>query len=335
MWLEGMTPWSPYRWMSRCGIGGQLSIFIFHRVLANADAHLPDEPDAVQFERICAFLAKHFQVLPLAKAARLLKDGQLPAASACITFDDGYADNLVVAAPILKRHGLVATFFIATGYIEGGRMWNDILIEAARHAPEGRLDWSAQKAGIWQLDSTESRVRAYQGAQRLLKHLEPAERQAMCDEIAQQLNLPAHSELMMSRAQVRALRDGGMEIGGHTITHPILCKVSRDAAALEIEGGRQQLREWLGEAPEVFAYPNGVPDADYSERDVELVKRAGYQAAVSTAVGVAHSGSDIYQLPRFTPWDRQMPRFALRTALNIARGTRPQLAQASQRQRAA
>ena len=95
-----------------------------------AEVLLPGEPDAQRFEQIAAFLARCFRVMPLPDAIDALQRGCLPAAAACITFDDGYADNLEVAAPILRKHGLSATFFIATGFTGGGRMFNDTVIEA-------------------------------------------------------------------------------------------------------------------------------------------------------------------------------------------------------------
>jgi len=65
-------------------------------------------------------------------------------------------------------------------------------------------------------------------------------------------------------------------------------------------------------AVSLFAYPNGRPGVDYGVEHVRMVKDLGFEAAVSTAWGVCHSGSDRHQLPRFTPWDREIPRFVLR-----------------------
>ena len=143
---ERMPLMSPFRMLSRAGARARLSIFIFHRVLPVPDPMQPGEPDAARFEQIVRFVARYFHVLPLGEAARQLRAGQLPPAAACITFDDGYADNLEVAAPILVRHGVRATFFVSTGFIGGGRMWNDTVIEALRHAPRGDLDWDARAA---------------------------------------------------------------------------------------------------------------------------------------------------------------------------------------------
>ncbi len=313
---------NPFRWLSPAGQGGRLSIFIFHRVLERADALLPDEPDAERFDRIAGFIARHFRVLPLAYAAACLADGRLPAAAACITFDDGYADNLTVAAPILRHHGMTATFFVASGYIDGGRMWNDTVIEALRAAPAGEYDARDLGLGAYAIDDAASRVRAYGDLLEKLKYLDPALRAECAEELGRRAVLPRRSELMMTSAQVVELRDHGMEIGAHTISHPILSAVDATTAAAEIVGGRDQLADWLGRPPEVFAYPNGLPGTDYTGRDIDIVRRAGFKCAVSTARGAAGRAADPFQLPRFTPWDRTLPRFALRCADTLLRARR-------------
>jgi hypothetical protein len=137
-----MTPLNPFRWLAPAGSGGRLSIFIFHRVLPTPDALRPGDPDVPRFERIVEFLVRYFRVLPLSQALRALEKGTLPAAAACITFDDGYADNLVAAAPVLRRHGATATIFVATGFVGGGRMFNDTIIESVRALPAGEVDWA-------------------------------------------------------------------------------------------------------------------------------------------------------------------------------------------------
>ncbi|MCU0943281.1 MAG: polysaccharide deacetylase family protein, partial [Hydrogenophaga sp.] len=126
-----MSPWPAlYGWMSPGGASARLSVLIFHRVLAQPDPLFPGVPDVRRFDEVCRWLARWFRVMPLDEAVRALKRGNLPARAAAITFDDGYADNHDQALPVLRAHGLPATFFVATGFLDGGRMWNDTLIES-------------------------------------------------------------------------------------------------------------------------------------------------------------------------------------------------------------
>ena len=119
-------------YLSPAGQYARLSILIFHRVLSMPDPLFPDEMHAQRFNEVCGWLKSWFNVLPLDKAVGHLKAGTLPCRAACITFDDGYSDNYHIAMPILQQHGLPCTFFIATGFMDGGCMWNDTIIEAVR-----------------------------------------------------------------------------------------------------------------------------------------------------------------------------------------------------------
>ena len=299
--------------------GPRLSTLIFHRVLPAADPLLPGEPDAEQFESRMRWLASAFRVLPLVEAARRLRDGSLPPNAACITFDDGYADNLTVAAPILTRLRLPATFFIATGFLDGGRMWNDTVIESIRHHREATLDLGDFGLGAWPVETDDERVAAIAGILDQLKYLPQDERQTKVDAIARRVGLSERSELMLTRAQLRELRRHGMSIGAHTISHPILTKLTTEAARAEIEEGKRDLEDTLGERVRVFAYPNGKPMRDYDALHVAIVKSLGFDAAVSTAWGVSDRRCDRFQLRRFTPWDQSLNRFGLRLAHNLMR----------------
>src|SRR5581483_9499448 len=88
-------------------------------------------------------IASQFTPLALDEALSRMRSGSLPARALAVTFDDGYADNAVAALPILARYGVPATFFIATDFVGGGRMWNDTVIEAVRALPASVRDLSA------------------------------------------------------------------------------------------------------------------------------------------------------------------------------------------------
>jgi peptidoglycan/xylan/chitin deacetylase (PgdA/CDA1 family) len=312
----------PFRWLAPAGAGGRLSIFIFHRVLACPDPLRPSEPDADRFATIVKFITSHFQVLTLTEAVDALARGRLPAAAACITFDDGYADNLTVAAPILRRYGAGATVFVATAFIDGGRMWNDSVIEAVRAIPPGEADWEDLGLGRSLITDDGSRLELVNRTLEQLKYRAATERAEIAGELMQRAGATRASELMLSLSQLAEWRDQGFEVGGHTVHHPILARLSEKEAAAEIGVGREQLAQWLGEAPTVFAYPNGVCGRDYGQRDIELVKQAGYSSAVSTMRGAATRHADLYQLPRFTPWDRSMWVFGLRCAQTLVQSRR-------------
>jgi peptidoglycan/xylan/chitin deacetylase (PgdA/CDA1 family) len=304
------------------GTRGRLSILIFHRVLPQVDPLFPQEMDAQRFDVLCGWLAAWFNVLPLDQAVRRLKEGSLPQRALAITFDDGYADNHDVAMPILKKHGLCATFFIATGFLDGGRMWNDTVIESVRLTPQGALP--LQQLGVSGLSEMAVRTvadkkNAITQIIRAIKYLPVPQRLALTQELAALAQVTPPSDLMMTSAQVRAMRRAGMQIGAHTVSHPILAKLSEDEAREEILRGKHQLEDLLDEPITLFAYPNGKPGEDYAPLNVQIVKDLGFEAAVSTAWGASNAQTDLFQIPRFTPWDRSPWRFALRMMANLTR----------------
>jgi peptidoglycan/xylan/chitin deacetylase (PgdA/CDA1 family) len=106
-----------------------------------------------------------------------------------------------------------------------------------------------------------------------------------------------------------------MEIGGHTVKHPILLSLSEGDAHEEIAKGRAELESILGESIAGFAYPNGRPGGDYDDRHAAMVERQGFAYAVSTRWATCSKESDRFQLPRVAPWGSSAMEFGLRTAL--------------------
>lgn len=305
--------------LSPAGPSGHLSILIFHRVLSEPDPLFPGELDEVRFGEIIAWINQWFQVLSLEEAVDCLARQSLPARAACITFDDGYADNATNALPILKRHEVPATFFIASGYLNGGRMWNDTIIEAVRGTQKPELALSAIGAGVLPVASVAAKRQAIERLIGLIKYRDPGERDELAAVVADQSGSDLPHDLMMSDTQVRELHEAGMSVGAHTVDHPILRLCDTAEATRQINGSRDYLEELIGDKVTLFAYPNGKPGMDYRPDQARLLEKLGFQAAVSTAPGASHAGDDLFQLRRFTPWDRSRHRFAGRLALNLRR----------------
>jgi peptidoglycan/xylan/chitin deacetylase (PgdA/CDA1 family) len=283
---------------------------MYHRVLETTDPLLPTEPDAQRFAAEMDVVRSVGSVLPLSEAVERWKIGDLPPRALSITFDDGYANNLTVAARVLKERNLPATVFVATAYVGGGRMWNDTLIEAVRMAQD-HIDLSDVRLPKLAVRSVAEKRAAIQTILGALKYLPPDERSARAEDIAARVGLPPQS-LMMSEEQIRQLGSHGIEVGAHTVTHPILKSVPTEQARREIVESRSTLQAIVQAPVTLFAYPNGGPNRDYDARHVELVRAAGYSAAVSTAWGAVRAGTDRYQMPRLLPWDRGPLRYAAR-----------------------
>lgn len=307
----------PLGWLSPAGPQARLSVLVFHRVMAQPDPLFPDDMHASRFLEVCGWLKSWFNVLPLDESVRRLQVGTLPARAACITFDDGYADNYQVAMPILQRCGLPATFFIATGFLDGGCMWNDTLVEALRAFTGPELDLSSLALGRYAIGSPLEKRRAIATLIQQIKYRSVAQRIAITGHIAQLARVQPSHGLMMTSQEVKAMRRAGMQIGAHTVSHPILAGLSLEQAQQEIRESKYFLEQLLGERIGLFAYPNGKPGEDYMPQSVDLVRSAGFDAAVNTDWGTSGAGDDVFQIRRFTPWDRTRLRFGARMLRNL------------------
>lgn len=294
----------------------RLSVLAYHRVLPAPDPLRAGDPTVEEFEARMRWVASTYNVLPLFDAVRALRDKRLPARALCITFDDGYADNHDLALPVLRKLGLPATFFVTTGYLEGACMFNDAVIEAVRNAPGPTLDLRELGFGMAAVGSDEQRRQSVGRILEQLKYELPRPRHELALAIAKRAGIAAPAGLMMNAQQVKALHLAGMEVGAHTVTHPILARISLDQAREEMAASRAHLERITGAPVRLFAYPNGHPGRDYRREHAELARQVGFEAAVSTARGAARPGGDFYQVPRFTPWDRPNWRFGLRLMRN-------------------
>jgi len=296
-----------------------LSILIYHRVLPAPDPLFPDIPDISRFTRQLRWIRDWFEVLPLGESIERLYTSSLPARALSITFDDGYADNATVALPALLAAELNATFFVASGFLDGGCMWNDAIIDAVRTCPMTSLDLRSMGLREYSLTDTSERRAVIEAILNAIKHLDPVVRQEQVDWIVEHIGCRTARDLMMTSQQVKELRQAGMTIGGHTVNHPILAAIAPEEARREICECKEQLEAIIGERVSLFAYPNGQPRHDYTEVHVRQVREAGYDAAVTTAWGRSKVETDRYQLPRFTPWQASRLGFGLELVRNSFR----------------
>ena len=293
----------------------RLSILIYHRVLPRRDPMRAAEPTTAEFDTQMSILREYFHPLPLLEAVQRLSAGSLPDGAVCVTFDDGYADNEIHAMPVLKKYAIPATVFVSTGFLNGGRMWNDSVIEVLRSCSDEVLDLRDLDLDRYCIGTIEQRVAAAESILQQIKHLDPQDRLALVKEIEKHsAKLP--DDMMMTDAQVQSLARNGIAIGAHTVNHPILSSIDSDHAYREIQESKQSLEALLQTSVDAFAYPNGRPELDYNSRHRDMVSELGFKAAVSTHWGVGTGESDHYQLPRFTPWDRHPVKFAVRLLAN-------------------
>lgn len=275
------------------------ALVLFYHKVHGGPQGLWGEPvlDARRFGEHLAYLAREFVPVPLAELVRGLDTpGRLPQRAVALTFDDGYRNNLLAAAPLLRRAGIPATLFVATGLIGTDRgMWGyELELCFARHEP-ARL---ARASG----DEVLVRLCEHQVPRRLLmlacvdylKTLPHAELLRRLEAIRAELPVELDEDnRLLGWDEVRELRDYGFDIGGHTVTHPLLPNTTPEHAEREIAGCRRDLEARLGVRPTLFAFPNG----DTEPHVTALVGRH-FEAAVTTAPGLCTGATPRYALPR-------------------------------------
>ena len=259
--------------------------------------------DPVAFDRQMEYLTRWGRAISLDRALACLAGQESPVPGAVVvTFDDAYRSLHDEIQPVLARHDVPATVYLVSDVTESGNaLWFD-LVEWAIFGWKGDygdlLPESLREAVI-PGDARGTRRRAL----RLLRCFSLEERERCVEEILRQaglvLNEVPDRYRLVSWEQARTMRKEGLiTLGGHTRTHPILTRVSRERAWDEIAGSKARIEEMLGCAVIHFAYPNGQ-EGDFDDGIAAMVAKAGYRSAVTTIAARLRPGEDRFALPRW------------------------------------
>ncbi|HEU5087479.1 MAG TPA: polysaccharide deacetylase family protein [Roseiflexaceae bacterium] len=298
-------------------------ILLYHRV-----ADLACDPWAMavsphRFEQHMRLLQQVAYPVSLATLVEGLQQRQLPKRAVAITFDDGYADNLEHARPVLARYGLPATVFVPTCAIDSQReYWWDaleqLLLQPGRLPRilnlSGSLDWDlgddavysaeqAQRYHEWRAPQAPptARHRLFQVLWERMHTQSSAEQTAVLAQLFAWAGLQPQARAThrtLSSAELRCLAKGGLiTIGGHTRRHPSLAALPRHEQRMEIGGNKADLEQLLEQPAQLFAYPFGKQN-DFTPDTVASVREAGFAAAVTNLGGAVTHSTDRFQLPR-------------------------------------
>ena len=295
----------------------KLSILIYHQVLEQPDPFRQGDPDSETFDWHMSLVSRFFTPLPLSEALLLQQKGELPGNAVCVTFDDGYLNNLTVAEPILAKHGVPATVFVATAFSGGNNMWNDRILDLFTQTQHlTKLDLREVELGWVEPDSLSERRNLAGNVLTTLKYLPVEQRLEKVQKLIEANGGITEQPRMMTPEQVVALRKKGVAIGAHTHNHPILKGMASDDIRTEVITSKTLLEQWLGEPVKHFAYPNGKLGKDWDDATAEVVAELGFDCAVTTDWGVNDASTDRYRMKRFTPWDNQPWKYHTRMVMN-------------------
>lgn len=301
-------------------------ILMYHRV-----ADYVSDPWALcvsprNFEDQLSVLRRIAPPMSLTRLIADLRGGKVPRRSVVITFDDGYADNLHIASPLLQKYDAPATIFLVSSHINRsseywwdeldriflspGQLPSSLHMKIEQTAQEWKFNGvsqyseaEAQKHREWRAWDTPPTQRhsAYFSLWQQLRPLKRDDRHQKLEELRSWANVSDEgrdTHRVLSANELETVkRQILFEIGCHTATHPQLSSLPEEAQRNEIQSSKAAIEEMIGQRVHHFAYPFGGKD-DYSAATVSIVQESGFTSSCSTIPEVIKSESDVYQLPR-------------------------------------
>lgn len=299
-------------------LGSRSLVLAYHRVATGlTDPQLLCvRPE--RFHRHLEYLRRTCLPISLRNLGARLASGHVPHRAVALTFDDGYADNLHLAKPILEAAGVCATVFVATGYLGQEReFWWDEL-ERVFLLPESlpsRLELRVNGRTRRWWPASGNRRHVYDDLYAWLRPLDDTIRWSLLAQLAEWAGVPPGcraSHRPLTPTEVSALNDGGLvEIGAHTVTHPVLAALPLERQRWELEQSKLTLQDILGRVVTSVAYPYGSP-SDYNPASVDAVRGAGFTLACSNFEGWVTRKSSPFELPRYLVRDWDEDEFAER-----------------------
>src|SRR6516164_179587 len=318
--LKRAGNWVKRRFLPKC------LILLYHRIAeqSNDPWNLCVSPQ--HFQEHLEVLKNHFPTLSLTRLTRVIRDGHMKE-GVSITFDDGYSDNLREAKPLLERFDVPAMVFVTSGYTGKNRefWWDELEGIVMKSAPLPnslllRINDETYTFGPVELtlhqetapgfvycgsieDSAtgKGRVEFYRKLCEILRLLPEECQKEQLDSIATWAcshRNPRNANLPLTGEEITRLVSSGLiDVGAHTVTHPVLgtsCVATQQA---EIQTSKIELEALLGRPVQHFAYPYGGP-AHVTKQTVYLVRQAGFLSACTINSALVTANTDVYELPR-------------------------------------
>jgi len=281
-------------------------VLIYHRIqeLGQDPQSLAVHPE--RFEQQIQYLKNRFTIISLQEMVRRISAGESIENVISITFDDGYADNLYYAKPILEKYRAPATFFITTGMIGSGRefWWDELerIFLVKKKSLKPLIIKIDGKEYNWNIYDRNVAREVYYEIHRLLKYLPGEKRESIMDELFSWVEVERNKgreiNRVLNRREILQLAGGDLvEIGSHTLTHPVLSVEAQETQRQEINDSRIHLEQIIGRKITSFSYPFGQKN-DITPETVRMVKQSGYTCGISNIQGNIDDRTDCFMIPR-------------------------------------
>lgn len=282
--------------------GDKINILAYHRILDDSHGFSGDKElisaTKNDFEWQVKYIKQHYNAITFSELFACIEGKKsLPKNPVIITFDDGFIDNFTNAYQILRENSIPGTFFVSTDYIgKEGTFWFDFVAIAINNLPAGDYENAKHdiKFTIGNLDNNKQIIRTLLSKMKRIKNNERLELIHWLKEIYNPANI---SNEIMTWENVREMANNGMEIGSHSVSHPILSQLSASDLNKEIIESKLEIQEQLHIDCNVIAYPVGGKNA--FNKDVEKLVEENYNFGCSYISGVnTKNNMDYYSLKR-------------------------------------
>jgi peptidoglycan/xylan/chitin deacetylase (PgdA/CDA1 family) len=298
------------RWLRKHLVKGGL-ILGYHRI-----AEVLDDPYDIcvspkNFAEQLQILSHFTRPIRLAQLLPGLHHNHLQARSVVLTFDDGYVDSLKTVRPLLEQYGIPATIFITTGYLGKEFWWDELqrLLFSQRILPDRRSRQISGNPDIWTAinrhyekldkDTGGNRKQLLLSLYRRIFRLSPTERDKIFTGLRDWAGIHLDNQptcRALSEEELRQLASSKLiDVGAHTVTHPLLPELPLTAQRREIEHSKQHLETLLERPVPFFSYPNG----SWSAATEKIVCETGFEGACGSHNDIVWTGSNRFYLPRF------------------------------------
>jgi peptidoglycan/xylan/chitin deacetylase (PgdA/CDA1 family) len=238
------------------------------------------------FEWQLRYLSQRASVLSLAEALSRLEAGNLPRGAVALTFDDGYANNLTLAYPILRKFRIPATIFLVTHCVETGDFF---VFDRPRF-----LHQNGSNGG----DNAQLVERFWRSYRRGPLDAALAESAPWWGQVSETITVEQRDSLRpLTIDEIKNADPDLIEFGAHTHRHPLLRFEPAEQREWEIQTSVARVNAWTGQPVRFFAYPNGKP-GEFDEFDKKVLRSCGIKAAFSTVVGFNRKGQDPFEYRR-------------------------------------
>jgi peptidoglycan/xylan/chitin deacetylase (PgdA/CDA1 family) len=293
---------------------GKVPVVMYHRFSASEEY---GKTSRQTLEAHLRYLTRYYKLISLSEVVARIRDAvKLPARTAVITVDDGYRDFYDIAFPLFKQFEVPATLYVVTDFVDGKCwIWTDIARFITARSEKNEMGLTiGDRSIIAKLDGLVSRLAAAGEVNSELKKLPDERKDEILKAFAASMGvtvpeLPPPSYAPLDWEKVRVLKTGGIDIGSHTVSHPILTNVEDLRLATELQRSRVEIKDKLQIDEVHFCYPNG----NVGGREVLEAEKAGYASAVTTEIRLCENNENKFMIPRIDA-EPEMHRFVQATS---------------------